>query len=60
MWVSCEQWDGHVAGKKHRKNSRSAALRQFSSDQRFVAREAARFHLQMLYARYFVLLQTAA
>eukprot|EP00974_Lingulodinium_polyedra_P008591 820218-Lingulodinium_polyedra.AAC.1 len=60
MWVSSEQWDGHVAGKKHRKNCRSATLRQFSSDQRFVAREAARFHLQMLYARYLVLLQTAA
>eukprot|EP00974_Lingulodinium_polyedra_P036530 3503755-Lingulodinium_polyedra.AAC.1 len=41
MWVPCEQWDGHVVGKKHRKNCRSASLRQFSSDQRFVAREAA-------------------
>eukprot|EP00974_Lingulodinium_polyedra_P002088 195933-Lingulodinium_polyedra.AAC.1 len=47
MWVSSKQWDGHVAGKKHRKNTRVATQRQFSSDQRYWAREAAKFHLQM-------------
>eukprot|EP00974_Lingulodinium_polyedra_P033938 3263159-Lingulodinium_polyedra.AAC.1 len=60
MWVSSEQWDGHVAGKKHRKNTRVAKLRPFSSDQQYWARETARFHLHMLYARYLVLLQRAA
>eukprot|EP00974_Lingulodinium_polyedra_P011516 1112527-Lingulodinium_polyedra.AAC.1 len=57
---SPEQWAGHIAGKKHRKNTSVAKQRRFSAEQQYWAREAARFHLQMLYARYLVLLQHAA
>eukprot|EP00974_Lingulodinium_polyedra_P046873 4492230-Lingulodinium_polyedra.AAC.1 len=61
MWLnSHEQWAEHIVGKKHRNNASVAMQRRFTADQLYWAREAARFHLQMLYTRYLVLLCRAA
>eukprot|EP00974_Lingulodinium_polyedra_P020062 1938892-Lingulodinium_polyedra.AAC.1 len=58
MWLnSAEQWTEHVAGKKHRKNTRLAWQPRFTDDQRYWARQAARCHLQLLCTRYSALLR---
>ena len=59
MWCSSpQQYEEHVLGKKHRHNAR--VLVGPTSDQRYWARYAARYHLQMLYTRHImVALRTA-
>eukprot|EP00974_Lingulodinium_polyedra_P091058 8829032-Lingulodinium_polyedra.AAC.1 len=61
MWLNgAEQLSVHRAGKKHRRRLRSPRQAQFTGDQLYWARFAARYHLQMLYTRHTVRLARLA
>ena len=53
VWLrSPQQYEEHLVGRKHRRNARALGAVGPTSDQRYWARYAACYHLQMLYTRF--------